>query len=172
MNEASPFSDPVNDPIPGSGRLPGSINTLTILTFIGSGLLFLLSIYGFIMVEKQYEQTSELLNSGKIDELPAFMRNMITPESLELMRKQADNKVPMLIVGLVGLGLCVYGAIQMRNLLKQGYYLWLLGVIVPTITSVIILGPLSVVNGIMSYIFIAIEVIFAVLYATQLKYMK
>lgn len=170
MNEASPFSDPTTGP--ENSRLPGSINTLTILTFIGCGVAFLFTVYGFFTLEKSYEESMRMINSGDIDKMPDFVKKMLDPKAMEMMQKQIENKIPIFGVGMLGLALCTYGAILMRKLQKQGYYLWLLGNIVPLITSVILLGTESLTTNIFSVIILVIEVIFAILYAMQLKYMK
>jgi hypothetical protein len=173
MNEASPFSDPVdpvNDPNFPPKALPGSLNALTILTFIGCALGLIFQLFGFVGAQKQYDQTEELLNSGKLDDAPGFMKGMINADSLEILRKTADNRLPLLIIGLVGLGLCFYGALQMRKLSKQGFYIWLMGEIIPSIGAVIFVGA-GMFAG-FGLLGIAIPVIFIILYATQLKYLR
>ena len=173
MNEASPFSDPVdpvNDPNFPPKALPGSINVLTILTFIGCGLGLILQIFGFTGAQERYNQTEELINSGKLDDAPSFMKGMVSADSLELLRKTADNRLPLLIIGLVGIGLCFYGALQMRKLSKQGFYIWLMGELIPLIGSAIFVGVGAYAGlGLLAF---AIPVIFIILYATQLKYLR
>lgn len=170
MNEASPFSDPVNDPNFPPKALPGSINALTILTFIGCAIGLLFSVFGYFGAQSRYEQTEELLSSGKLDAAPGFMKGMVNADTLEVLRKSADNKLPILIISLVGVGLCFYGALQMRKLMKQGFYLWLMGEIIPIIGGAIFVGT-GMFAG-FGLIGLAIPVIFIILYAMQLKYMK
>ena len=162
-----------NTPFESPGRkvLPGSLNTLTILTFIGSGIGLLSSIYGFVSAKKSYETMEEVQGSDAFEKMPNFMKNMMGPDALEAARRAYENRFPILILSLVGLALCVYGAMQMRHLKKQGYYLWLIGEILPLITIVVFMG-IGALTGIGGIIGLVIVLLFIVLYSTQLKYLK
>lgn len=97
------------------------------------------------------------------------MKGMVGPEALEMARKVYENRIPILVITLVSLALCVYGALQMRQLKKQGYYLYLIGEILPYVGSLIFLGMASF-TGVGLYA-MAIPVLFIILYTTQLKYL-
>lgn len=148
-------------------KLPGSINVLTILTFIGSGLGLVGSIWAFINANKSYTDTQKLVNSDDFEKLPAFARKMYTPEMLEFMRKSAENKVPIMILSVIGCLLCIYGAMEMRKLKQSGYWLWLAGELLPFVTTVFT----GIVFGWNFYIMIGIIALFVILYTTQRKYL-
>ncbi|MEO6932910.1 MAG: hypothetical protein ABI151_14855 [Chitinophagaceae bacterium] len=166
MNEASPFIDPLEDSARPT-KLPGSINTLTILTFIGVGLGLLGGLSNYFMAESNYKRTEEMATN---ESTPSFMKSFSSPEALEAVRRMMENKLPILIITLVSLGLCLYGALQMRKLIKQGYYIWLMGELLPFIGAAIFLG----ISGFTGFALIGpvIAVLFIILYGTQLKYMK
>lgn len=150
---------------------PGSLKTLTVLTFIGSGILLLLSLFNAMNAKKGLEAMEKMQGSEQLEKMPDFLKRFYTPEAIEMARISYENRVPLTILGLVGIGLCIYGAIQMRSLQKQGYYLWLIGNILPLIGNLIFIG-IAALTGFASYLFIGIFVLFLILYSTQLKYLK
>jgi len=170
MKEVNELRNTPFDNDPESRMLPDSLNTLTILTFIGCGFTLLLGLWQFANAREGYDRLEKLQESGDMDKIPSFMKSFAGPEALEMARKMYENKVPLLITGLVSVALCVYGAVQMRALLKQGYYVWLLGEILPLVSGVIFLGSVSV-TGI--YIFGPLfTALFILLYSMQLKHLR
>jgi hypothetical protein len=151
-------------------EIPGTLNVLTILTFIGSGLGLISNIWSFIMAKNSYDKMLEMEASGDVEKMPGFMKKFVGPEALEMTRIAYENKLPILIVSLIGIGLCVYGAIEMRKLKKQGFYVYLMGQILPMIGAVIFMGA-AVFSGLGAFGLI-FPVLFIILYATQLKYLK
>lgn len=148
-------------------KLPGSINVLTILTFIGSGLGLIFSIWGFTRAQKSYEDMQKMMNSDDFEKLPAFARKMYSPESLEFMRKSYENRLPIMILSVLGCVLCIYGAMEMRKLKQNGYWLWLTGELLPFATFIFT----GFVLGINLYIMVIIIGLFIILYSTQRKYL-
>ena len=166
----SDFND-MNDPSNLEGpKLPSGINVLTILTYIGCVLGLLFGIYGFTSSEKSYKSLEELQASGKMDEMPGFMKSFAGPEALEMARKSFENRLPILILTLVGVGLCFYGALQMRKLKKQGFYTYVIGQVVPTLGAIVFMGA-SMFKG-FALIGFCFPILFIILYATQLKHLK
>jgi hypothetical protein len=164
MNEQSPFFTRRKK------QLPGGLNVLTILTFIGCGIGLLGSLWQFINAKKGLTQMEEMINSGKADDMPGFMKNMFSEDALQMAQKQYDNRYAMLILGLVGIVLCFYGALQMRKLLKQGYAVYVIGQLLPLVGAIIFLGfGMFKGMGVLAAIF---PVLFIILYSTQLKHLK
>jgi len=151
----------------GEKKLPGSINVLTILTFIGSGLGLIGSIWSFARAQKSYEDMQKLMNSDDLEKMPAFVRKMYTPEMLDFMRKSYENRFPVMILSVIGCVLCIYGAMEMRKLKQTGYWLWLAGELMPFV-AIIFTG---IVMGWNFYIMITIIALFIILYSTQRKYL-
>lgn len=146
----------------------GSLKTLTILTFIGSTIVFFGGIYNFINAEKGVTDMEKAMANP---DLPDFAKKMMTPETLEAARVAAANKLPILILTLIGVALCTIGAIQMRKLKQQGYYLWLIGEIFPVIGSIIFLGKSAFASGIGVAIGYGILLLFIIFYTLQRKYL-
>lgn len=134
-------------------KLPQMLNVLTILTYIGCGLGALGILLGFLGI--------------------GFLSSM-GPKSVqgaEIASTVSKYATISLIVSLVGIALCFWGAMKMRNLQKQGFYIYIAGQLIPVIAGFIFAGSLgaagiSVIGGLI------IPIIFIVLYATQLKELK
>lgn len=145
----------------------GSLKTLTVLTFIGSGLGYIFGIWGYFGAEKNVADFEKNMNNP---DLPDFAKKMMTPEAFERLKLIAANKLPILILGLVATTLCLMGAMQMRKLKAQGYYLWLIGEILPFITSIIFIDLASIYTG-FAIIGPIIVLVFVILYTMQRKYL-
>jgi len=148
----------------------GSINVLTILTFIACGLIFIFSFVGFFFSDKSYQAAVDLVSSGKVEQMPSFLQGNYTPEKLEILRLTAVNKVPILIIYLITTGLCLFGAIQMRKLKADGYWIWLIGEVLPYPAVSFFVGSGFLV-GWGPYFSYAIIIVFIILYSAQRKYL-
>ncbi len=150
-------------------KLPSSLNILTILTIIGSIIGFIGGIWGYISAKKNYEETKKVMESGKLDEMPGFMRGMMTPEALEMQHKMMENKLPILLLTLVANALCLWGAMEMRKQKKQGYTFWLIGELLPVVTTVLFIGMAAFSGfGLLMWL---IPVIFIILYTVNRKHL-
>ncbi len=147
--------------------LPTSLNVLTILTFIGCGIGLLSSFWSFTSAEKSYKTLLE--NQDKMAEAPAWAKGMMGPGMLDVLRKSMENKLPILLLGVVAMAVCLYGALEMRKLKKQGFILWLVGEILPIVTALIFIGT-GVFNG-FGLIALLIPAVFIILYMVQRKYL-
>ena len=129
-------------------KLPQMLNVLTILTYIGCGLGVLMSILGGLGV--------------------GFLSSL-APKSAEISEvtsKVGGNLWLGIIIGLVGIALCFFGAMKMRNLQKQGFFIYLAGQLIPIIYTFVTVGVGFGVVGVI------IPLVFIILYATQLKELK
>ena len=145
----------------------GSLKTLTVLTFIGCGLGYLSSCWSFFKAESSVAEMEK--NMGNPD-MPEFAKKFMTAEALENLKLMAANKWPIFVLGLIGITLCLIGAIQMRKLKAQGYYLWLIGEILPFISALIFLNASALFSG-FNIIGPIILLVFVVLYTMQRKYL-
>lgn len=148
-----------------------TLRTLTVLTFIGCGIAYLLSIWGFFSAQKSYEAMDKLINGGDLEKLPAFARNMYTADALEVLKKNYENRIPILVIYLVSTTLCLYGAIKMRQLKAEGFIAWLIGELLPLLGSFIFVGVIAF-KGFAFYFGIIILAVFIALYASQRKHLS
>jgi len=150
-------------------KLPGSINVLTILTFIGSAIGLIGSIYSYASAEKNLKTMQETIGSGKLDEAPSWAKNMMSPDLIPMYQKMADNKLPILILNLAGIALCVYGAMQMRKLKKQGYMLYVAGELLPYVATLGFVGVMAFKGfGLLGLI---VPLVFILLYTVNRKHL-
>jgi len=149
-------------------KLPDMLNVLTILTFIGSGLGLITSVWSYVKAPKTYEDTIAAQN--QMENAPDFVKKLAGPNMVEMARKSLDNRMPILLLGLIGVALCIYGAIQMRALRKTGFTLYFIGEVLPVITAFIFIG-FGLFSTFSLGITIAFPLVFIILYATQLKHL-
>ena len=149
-------------------KLPSTLNVLTWLTFIANGLGFIANFWAYARAQANYDSIVEKM--PQLESAPAWARRMAGPHPVETARAALDNRLPILIIGLLACFLCFFGALQMRKLKKTGFSLYVLGDVVTYATGIFI-GFDTFASP--TYIFgICVTVLFIFLYAAQLKYMK
>ena len=141
------------------------LNILTILTFIGCsfGLLFLLATPAIMKFSK-----SMMEKSSSADLTPKQIADMRL--AVENMDKVQANIVPIGIVSIIGIGLCFFGALMMRKLKKDGFWIYVAGQVIPLVGGLIILGT-GQYSSFGSYTAPLIAVVFIALYASERKNM-
>lgn len=147
-------------------KLPVGLNILTILTFIGCAWDLYNSVSNFLGGKKSMEELEKA--QAQLAEAPGWAKKMAGPEVMEMMQQALDNKVPLLIIGLVAVSLCVYGAVQMRKLKKEGYFIWLAGELLPFISAAIFTPALF---GTIYIYFSVFPLLFIILYTMQRKHL-
>jgi hypothetical protein len=147
--------------------LPQGLNVLTILTFIGCGLLGLLTMCAPLINDFFLKLLDKQLNSGK--DLTAEQITKIEKGKAAIDLAQ-QHLIPLMVVGIIGIVLCLIGALWMRKLKKDGFWLYLAGELAPLVAFAFIMGAdgFSGIGGILK---IAIPVVFVALYASQRKYL-
>jgi hypothetical protein len=145
-------------------ELPGTLNTLTILTFIGCGFSYIFALLIYVFTNNASDKIEKMSEAGA------------SQKQIDEFLKAADNRGLLLITGIIFTTLCLIGAIQMRKLKKTGYYLYLLGELAPFIVSAGLIGltvDTSSIRAIIGLIIgTAIPVVFVILYSTQLKHLS
>ncbi|HTR30083.1 MAG TPA: hypothetical protein VMH27_12485 [Puia sp.] len=170
MATSTPTNNPADDNWLGEpgAKLPTTLNVLTWLTFIANGIGCVFAFLGFFGAQANYERT--LKAQETLDTAPDWAKKMAGPHPVETARAMLDNRLPIFIITLLACFLCFFGALQMRKLKKAGFSIYILGDVVGYVTGIFIGFDTFASFG---YIFaIIITLVFAILYATQLKYMK
>ena len=152
--------------------LPTGLNVLTILTFIGCAFQLYSTITGFTGAQKNYETKEDVIAKMNGPEVPGFFKNMMpsAAQMEEIFTKSYENRVPLLILGLIAVGLCFVGAMQMRKLKKQGFLLYAIGQLLPFATSIMFIGA-AAYSGTFVIIISAISLLFLLLYYFQRKHL-
>ena len=152
--------------------LPSGLNVLTILTFIGSGLQLLFVVLGFVNAQKSYDEKDKMMERMTSGEMPGWAKSMMPDMKNyeEMLTKSLENKIPLLIMGLAAVALCIYGAMQMRKLKKSGFTLYLIGQLLPFVSTALFIG-FFMFGGTTFAVGTAITVLFILLYLTQRKYL-
>jgi hypothetical protein len=152
-------------------QLPGMLNVLTILTFIGCGFAYLAALYGFFAGSDPDKQIAEIREQQeKMGDSDGFASKMMEG-SVEMIQKSYDHRYILLISGLLFTTLCLIGAMHMRKLKKTGYYYYLIGELAPIVLSAGLFGA-SFLSGMTILFSAVVAIVFVILYSTQLKYLQ
>jgi hypothetical protein len=147
--------------------LPSTLNVLTILTFIGCALGLIFSMATPWMLNFALKMMDKA-SAGSTELTPKQVADMeVSRHAIQLSQ---NNLVPLIIIGLIGITLCFVGALMMRKLKKDGFWLYVGGQLLPLIGNLILLGT-SQFTGATSYVMFLIPIIFIVLYYRQMKYL-
>ena len=146
----------------------GNLKVLTLLTFIGSGISLLFTAFTPVITNFSKKMMDAATNSGK----------ELSPKDLEKIEEGRKaialteaNQVPIMVVGILSAIACIIGAMWMRKLKKDGFYVYVAGEILPLIAGFILMGT-AMFTGVMSVIMgVGIPVVFIILYANHLKYL-
>jgi len=148
-------------------KIPSTLNTLTILTFIGCGLMFLFSL-----------ATPALMNFSlkMMDKAAADPDNFSAKQLADMeksrpaMEMMVQNMTSLMIIWIAGVALCFLGALWMRKLKKDGFWLYVAGQALPIIGGLIILGKNQFIDW-KSYAGLIVPIVFTFLYNAQRKYL-
>ena len=151
-------------------KLPQGLNVLTILTYIGCALGAISAIWNYITASAAYKlyETSGVMDTLKTDN---SQLNSVLAGANEMVKKAYDNRMMILIFALVGIALCFYGAMQMRNLKKQGYLIYVVGEILPIISFAVFIGFGGLFGGMAMIFSTLFAAVFIILYTLQRKHL-
>jgi hypothetical protein len=168
INQTTPLQS--NDLFEPQRRgLPGTLNVLTILTFIGCGFAYLMGIYS-LYDSSNYDKKMAEFEKAQEQIGDSEMANEMLQSSIDIFQKTYDYRYIIFISTILFTTLCLIGALQMRKLKKSGFTLYSIGELAPLVISAALLG-FSLVGGIILTITAIIALLFVILYATQRKYM-
>lgn len=155
---------------------PRGLKTLTTLTFIGCGLMYLGSIAS-VFTTKPYatmhaDMEKQLDNAGSSGMAHDMLQSGL--ESVEknptLYDKLYDYRYLLLATGLLFTTMCLVGAMRMRKQRKSGFPIYVVGELAPLLVSGILIGFAGdgTWKSIVGY---GIALLFVGLYAAQRKHL-
>lgn len=145
-------------------KRPQFLTVLCILTYIGVGIGVIGSIIGWWSMRAMSAMMDASSGMAEEMDLSAF------PGMEEAMAQMKYINVTT-AVGIIGSLICLVGALQMWKLKKIGYYIYVVGEVVPFIVSAVLMGGSAF--GTMAIIMGAIiPITFIVLYTLNLKHLS
>ncbi|MFN8253017.1 MAG: hypothetical protein U0V75_14210 [Ferruginibacter sp.] len=149
-------------------KLPSGLNVLTILTFIGCGIGGLFTLLTPMIIKWTSGFMDKAINSGQELSQKQLADIEKGKAAMELLKA---NMIPTMVIGIAGIALCLLGAIWMRKLKKDGYWLYVAGELAPIVAGIAIMG-MGQYTGVSSYIFgMGLPVLFVILYTMQRKHL-
>jgi uncharacterized membrane protein len=92
-------------------------------------------------------------------------------ENFEMMvTKSYENRIPILILSVIGIVLCFVGAMQMRKRKKQGYLFYVIGELLPFLTLAFFIGFFAF-SGVAFFVGALFAALFIFLYTMQRKHL-
>ena len=120
-------------------KLPQMLNILTILTYIGCALGAISAIWSYMSASTAYKAYATIYSNESLKNENKVLESVFSGAT-EMVRKSYENRMMILVFALVGVALTFYGAMQMRNLKKQGYLIYVVGELLPTLSFAIFIG--------------------------------
>ena len=151
-------------------KLPQMLNILTILTYIGCALGAISAIWNYMSASTAYKAYEALYGNESLKNENKVLQSVFSGAT-EMVRKAYENRMMIMVFALVGVALCFYGAMQMRNLKKQGYLIYVVGELLPTLSFAIFIGFGGLFGGIAMIFSTLFALLFIILYTTQRKYL-
>jgi len=143
-------------------NFPQGIKVLSILTYVGSGLQILGSVFNYFMSAysvKQLEAMKEMEKQSSMKGMSSFFK-----WSTDATLKQYEYRLTLLIVSVVSAVLCIYGVLQMRKLRRQGFVIYSIAEFAFPVVTTVLVGFVSGVFGLL------VALLFVILYALQRKH--
>lgn len=145
------------------------LTVLCILTFIGSGWGVLGGIYSYVTADAKAEQNRIAMEKvedrmeGK--EQPAFVKYALSGAKMT-----ADDLRKSNIVSVLSCFLTLTGAILMFTLRKNGFYLYIAGIVISIVGPILLFGTgfLGIVGTVISTV---VGVAFITMYGVNTRYM-
>lgn len=148
-------------------KLPSMLNVLTILTYIGCAVGAILAIWGYFSAAISYKAYQEL-GSGDLKTENKALDSLMSGAQ-EMVKKSYDNRLMIMLFSLIGIALCFYGAMQMRNLKKQGYLIYVIGELLPIVSFAVFVGFGNFLGAMSMIFYVLFAAVFIILYTTQRK---
>ena len=81
------------------------------------------------------------------------------------------NMIPLMVISFLGIALCLVGALWMRKLKKDGFWIYAGGELLPVIGNFILLGTAQYTSAFSVIMAVGLPLLFVILYSRQLKYL-
>ncbi len=172
MTDYKNTNDALNESEFEDNTIPSGINVLSILTFIWCAISLISAGWSFYSSKKSFETKDKVMEQMSSAKMPSFVKAfMPNMEDFEkLITKSYENRIPILILSLIGIALCFVGAMQMRQRKKQGYLLYVIGELLPFLTLALFVGMFAL-SGISFFIGALFPALFIFLYTMQRKHL-
>ncbi|MFT3945747.1 MAG: hypothetical protein QM763_02140 [Agriterribacter sp.] len=155
---------------------PTFLTVLCILTFLGSGLSIINGLFGYLTAD-----TTASLYQANIEDTKDEIENSGKPPGSALAKKIADGASEIIksenlkknaLFGVISSIFTLVGAILMFRLKKTGFWIYVLGTVISIAAPIAIYGVGNIVSLGIVFIAALTGIVFVVLYAMNLKYLR
>jgi hypothetical protein len=159
-------------------KRPGFLTVLCILSFIGSCYFIFSGVTTYMNADASSQMISSALDSAREEvkkEVGTDDRaGQMADKMLSGVSKMSDpklmkqNALYMILANILSLG----GAYLMFQQRKMGFWIYLLGTAIFILSPIIVFGATNLMSLGMTFLYGLVGVVFAVLYALNLKHMR
>jgi len=157
----------------GAKKRPTFLTVLCILTWIGCAIGLIGSVMGYFAAQTAGAMmgVAEGMAEGMTEAAGTDMSGIPGMEdAMASANAMVKHAMVILLVGVVGVLLCLVGSIQMWKLKKTGFYMYAIGEIVPPVVSMVLVGMGGF--GALGIVGLIFPILFIVLYGLNLKHMS
>lgn len=150
-------------------KRPTFLTVLCILTFVGVGISIVSSIIGALAVSAasaMLDTATSMANSTGTE-----MDN-VTNAAVTAADSLAKNGMMYYILLIVCALICFVGAFMMWKLKKTGFYVYVVGELVPVILPFIFFGGFGILGGFALVLGLIFPIAFIIMYGLNLKHLK
>ncbi len=151
-------------------KIPQFLNVLTILTFIGCAFALWGTFDNAFNIDKKIADMEKQISIMEDKDMASGFGYDMLVKSIDILEIRKENNWLFFGSDLIGTLLCIFGAWYMRKLIKNGFFIYLAGQIVPIIISLLILGLGSL--GGLGALILVFPIGFIIMYYSQLKHMS
>lgn len=153
-------------------KRPTFLTVLGILSFIGIGFAVIGGIWNMLTLESSKQLMTSLGNmSEELDASGALGGAM--NEVMEGVKKLLDWGYVIYSIQIIAALICLVGVLQMWKLKKIGYYIYIVGEILPAIATFVLIGGFGPLGGMVAMLASLIfPILFIILYGLNLKHMS
>lgn len=139
------------------------VTVLCILSFIAIGTTLLSNLISIATYSVADQEMMAEIMEDSMDQMGDSAGSGFIESIFSTSMDAMEYQVPLAIVSIIAQLFCLFGCLQMWEMKKMGFYLYLLGEWVPAIVSMVLLGAFFGIVGAI------VPIIFSILYGLNVK---
>lgn len=144
--------------------IPRSVVVLGSLGFIGSAIQLIYAIFKIFEGSfRSYLDDSSIQLMKETDEL-------MHVTEFEHVNKLSDNAISIGIINIISVMFCIVGIIWMWKLRKKGFYVYIIGELIPHLGFILLMG--LTYFGLWDAIYLGVSIFLILLWSLNLRYMN
>jgi hypothetical protein len=141
-------------------KMPGFLKVLCILSFVGIGIGFISNLYNVFTIQATIDTMKGL---------GSLLGGSDMGSAIDALVKWGQT---VYIINVVACLICLVGVLMMWKLKKSGFFIYLVGEIIPAIASFALLGGFGALGTMAMVAGLIFPIAFIIMYGLNLKHMS